>query len=64
MVMAGKLSAARARIEVSAKAQRNEVSFFIGEQHETGLVLRQGEEIGEIWSGRWVREFDNFGDQG
>jgi hypothetical protein len=28
--MAGKLSAARARSEVSAKAQRNEVSFFIG----------------------------------
>ena len=28
--MAGKLSAAKARSEVSAKAQRNEVSFFIG----------------------------------
>ena len=28
--MAGKLSAARARSEVSAKAQMNEVSFFIG----------------------------------
>ena len=59
--MAGKLSAARARSEVSAKAQRNEVSFFIGEKHETGLVLRQVEEIGEVWSGRWARKFDNFG---